>query len=117
MNARLLFVWGFLQLLYSGLDVGVLHVEDFVKLVLDDGLKEATPHGFLAKLGKFLSPGPDADHRVENVVGAAGHGPFYSLLATGTLYQVNAVCACAVCVLRFPNSIDWLFSAYSSHCV
>ena len=79
------------QLLYSGIDVGILHVEDFVKLVLDDGLKEATPHGFVKKLGKLISPGPDAAHRVENVVGASGHGTFHALLGTGTLYQVRVV--------------------------
>lgn len=72
--------------MFSSLDVGVVHVEDFVELALTDGLKESTPRGILARLGRLVG-GPDEDHRVASVVGAA-HRTLHGLLATATMRQV-----------------------------
>lgn len=78
-----------LQVIFSGPDVGIVDVEDFVQLAINDGLKLPTPHGFVQRMSRFFST-PDSAHRVDAAIGAAeGKSPYYALTADAGLDKVR----------------------------
>ncbi len=87
------YVNGCAQLMFSGIDVGVVRVEDFCQAVLDGRVKLPAPHTFGEKLRRLVSSSvPDAEHRVSAIMDSgsdSGRPPkFVALLSTGTMEQV-----------------------------
>ena len=72
----------------SGLDGGIVSTDDFVHLILTEGLKAASPQGFLAKIAAAItSLSPEPGRTAGDVLGRAKQ-TYTVLRSTATMEQV-----------------------------